>query len=721
MSDVRDLRVRPDLLYVASGWNTLVTDVHGRVTGTEPQGFFARGTRVLSRERVTVDGREPVAFSTANSGAHAQLSYAELGDGERLPSRALYLSVERFLAAGLRSRFTVLSWAAEPHEVELRVAVAADFADTEEADRGHRRQHGDVLEKWDSETRELRLTYAHPDLDLAVAVRAEAAEPVRYAEDAFTVRLRVPPGGSAAVDVVVEPVFDGRRLAAPPASYAETDEPAGRARSALAAELTRLRSTNLDVATAWATAVGDLANLPLGEAPGPAAPIAGLPIYQQIFGRDTLTVSWQALLAGPTMLRDSLRLNAAHVGRRIDDWRDEEPGKMLHQARHGPLSLLRVDPFTGYYGDYATEPDFLVFLGQYLAWTGDLDTVRELLPVARQVVQWLERYADLDRDGFLEYHTRSAAGVKNQGWKDSDTAIVDEHGRVVDNPIAPSELQGYHYAALRHGALALAAAGDRAFAAGLLARATALRRRFHPAYWMPEHGCYAMALGPDGQQVRSVNSNDGHLLAAGIVPTRLARAVADRLFAPDMFSGWGIRTLSAEHPAYNPFSYHRGSVWPVEAGTIALGLGRYGCWQHLHRLAEATFAAAALFEGHRLPEVISGLPRDAAHPHPGVYPKACSPQAWSASTIIAVVQALLGLRPVAPLRAVVVDPHLPDWLPDLHLEGVQVGGARFDLHARRRPGGSVSVHTRGDRITVIRQPPLQARRAPLSFGLRPGR
>lgn len=711
MRAVRDLRVRPDLLYVASGWSLLVTDVRGRISGKDPQGFFARSTRVLSCERVTADGQEPIAFSTANIGSHAQLSYAELANGEALPSQALYLTVERFVGEGLRSRLGVHSWADEPRQVQIRVELAADFADIDESEQGHRRQHGDVIEKWDADARELRLDYAHPGLDRAVAIRVETTGPVHYADNAVTVVLTVDPGESAVVDLVAEPVFDGRRLPAPPPTHTETDDPAGRARTTLAAELTRLRSTNLDVAAAWATAIGDLAALPLGEPAGPTAPIAGLPIYQQIFGRDTLTVSWQALLAGPTMLRDSLRLNAAHLGQRIDDWRDEEPGKPLHQARYGPLSLLGIDPFTGYYGDWATPPDFLVFLGQYLAWTGDRDTVRELLPAARRVLDWLDRYADLDRDGFLEYHCRSPAGVKNQGWKDSDTAVVDEHGRNVDNPIAPSELQAYHYAALRHGAFAFAATGDRAFAAGLVARAAALRRRFHPAYWMPEHNCYAMALGPDKRKVRSVTSNDGHLLATGIVPPRVAPMVARRLFAPDMFSGWGIRTLSSDHSAYNPFSYHRGSVWPVEAGTIGLGLARYGCVDELHRLAEATFAAAALFEGHRLPEVISGLPRDESHPHPGVYPQACSPQAWSASAIIALIQALLTLRPAAPLRTILVDPYLPDSLDDLELHGVQVGGATFDLAVKRRRNGRLAIQTRGDRITVIRQPTLHARRA----------
>jgi glycogen debranching enzyme len=711
MSRVHDLRVRPDLRYLANGWSTLVTDAHGRIRGTGPEGFYAHNLRVLHRERLTVDGREPVAFSTAGVGAHAQLSYAELRCGETLPSEGLYLTVERFVGAGLRSRLTVHSWAAQPTQVEVRLELGGDFADSEEIEPGPRRQCADVVEEWDPGSNELRLVYTHPDLDRAVSIRVETPVPVAHAAGELSLTLPVEPGGRAGLELVVEPVFDGHRLPAPAGRYTETDDVAGRARAALDRELTRLRTTNLTVATAWAAAVDDLAILPLGQPPGPAAPIAGLPVYQEFFGRDTLTASWQALLAGPTMLRDSLRLNAAYVGRRVDDWRDEQPGKLLHQARFGPVSTLGIDPYDAYYGDWAAPVDFLVFLGQYLSWTGDRDTVRDLLPAARAVLGWLARYGDEDGDGFLEYRRRSAAGGKNQGWKDSDTAIVDEYGNDVDNPVASSELQGYHYAGLRQAAFVFAACGEPRTAARLLARARALRRRFHAAYWMPERGSYALALGPDGRQVRSVGSNDGHLLASGIVPDRLGRVVARRLFAPDMFSGWGVRTLSADHPAYNPFSYHRGSVWPVEAATIGFGLARYGCFADLHRLAEGLFAASALFDGGRLPEVLSGLPRDADHPHPGVYPQSCSPQAWSASSIVALVQALLVMRPVAALRTVAVDPHLPDWLPDLHLLGVQVGGATFDLRVRRGRRGRVRVDTTGDRVTVLRQPTWQTRRS----------
>ncbi|HEX2075211.1 MAG TPA: glycogen debranching N-terminal domain-containing protein [Geodermatophilus sp.] len=728
----RDVRVRADQLMVPSGWSLLVTDPLGRLPGDGASGFYVDDTRVLSRERIVVDGREIAPFSCARVGSHALVSHVELGDGETLPPRALYLGLERFVGPGLRTRLRFDSYSDEPVTLPVCLELDADFADADEADQGRRWQCADVVRTWDDERRELLLRYDEPRLDRAVTVRVVRGEP-RAAATALRFDVALPPRASATVEYVVEPVFDGRRRSAPPASFdeagdtrhgGEPGDPAARARATVRAEATRLTTSHLDVATAWRTAVDDLAALALGEPPGPAAPIAGLPLYQQIFGRDTLTASWQALLATATPLRDSLRLNAAWVGRRIDDWRDEEPGKLLHQARRGPSTALGHDPLTAYYGDWATVPDFLVFLGQYWAWTADLDTVRELLPVARQALRWLELYGDLEGDGFLEYDTRSPRGVKNQGWKDSDDAIVDEHGKVVANPLAASELQAYLYAAQRHAAVVLAACGDRAYAATLWRRSDRLQRRFDDAFWRPDQHCYAMALDAGKRQVRSVSSNDAHLLVAGIVPRTKGPAVARRLMAADMFSGWGIRTLSADHPVYNPFSYHRGSVWPVEQGTAALGFARYGCWEELHRLAEGFFAAAAVFAEHRLPETIAGLPRDAAHPFPSIYPKSCSPQAWSASAVVAMVQALLALRPAAPARAVLVDPHLPAWLPELTLTGVQVGGTTATLHARRRRDGSTRV-----RITdatgplwVIHRPTRQAARVrtPLPRGTRRG-
>jgi hypothetical protein len=356
MTTTRDLRVRPDLLYAASGWNVLITDVHGRVTGADPHGFYARNTRVVSQEQVTVNGRSPQVFSMANIGVHAQQSYAILDHNDDLPSTATYLVTEHFLGEGMRTRLTVLSYADRPRTWAMRVAFDGDFADIDDVQSGQSRQSADVQSHWDDATGQLTLRYLHPRLDYAVLIGGQPAEVHYVDKNTFEAELRVPPRGSASIEFTIEPVLDGVLMPAPAAVFSEPADTAAQARARLSQELAKVRTTNLDVAAAWQTAVFDLARLPIGEPAGPTTPVAGLPIYQQIFGRDSLTVGWQSMLAGPSMLRDSLLLNASLIGTSIDDWRDEEPGKLLHQARHGPVSQLGLDPFTAYYGDWSTAP-----------------------------------------------------------------------------------------------------------------------------------------------------------------------------------------------------------------------------------------------------------------------------------------------------------------------------------------------------------------------------
>ncbi|MDQ2744446.1 MAG: hypothetical protein M3Z66_19440, partial [Chloroflexota bacterium] len=503
-----------------------------------------------------------------------------------------------------------------------------------------------------------------------------------------------------------EPIFDGVRHPAPTRVFRQSAASLGPLRTHLADEPPRLLTSNPTVARAWETAVADLAELPLGASAGPAAVAAGIPAYQQLYGRDTLFTGFQALMAMPTLLRDALRAHAHLQGTTVDNYYDEEPGKMFAQVRDGPYSVLGLDPQHHYYSDYAAQGDFLTMLGQYLAWTNDLDTVRELLPAARKLCDWFREYGDLDGDGFLEYVTRSSRGVKNQGWKDSPTAIVYEDGRIVPNPIATCEIQAYWYAGLRQATLAFLSAGDWRYALDLWRQSEDLKRRFDRAFWMEERGFYALALDPEKRQVRSIASNAGQLLATGIVPVEKGRRVARRMMQADMFSGWGIRTLSADHVAYNPFSYHLGSVWPAENGTFVFGFARYGCWEQAHQLAEGLFSLTDLFVENRLPEDVGGFPRDELHPHPGIYPAANEPQAWSDGMIVMTVQALLGLRAFAPLHLLLIDPHLPEWLPDLRLEGLRIGDARVDLGFRRTFGGSTvyRVGKREGRLLVVRQP-----------------
>jgi glycogen debranching enzyme len=707
------LRGRAEQIYVYSGRSVLITNLRGQVTGAGSEGFHVDNTRVLSLDRLIVNGAEPKAVAVSAVGADAMLAYQEVVAGDDDEDRSVFIEQSRFVGEGLVTRLRVTNYA-RSGGTRLRFAwrLAADFADTDDTERGERRFQTEVDCVWDAASTRLTMRPTDSRLEMAVALRLDGSA-ADWDGQALGFELAVPARGSAEVALTVEPSFDGQQRRAPIAAFAAPRAGLAKVRDALAAEAPTLRSSNGAVERAWRTAVADLASMPLGLPEGPAAPIAGLPLYQQFFGRDTLTIGWQALPALRTPLRDALRANAAWQGRRIDDWLDEEPGKMIHQARWGPVSRLGLDPFTRYYGDWATVPDFLIMLGQYLAWTADLETIRELLPAARSALDWLERYADLDRDGFIEYRTRSRAGVKNQGWLDSDDAVVDERGEVVPNPIATAELQAYAYAALQQAAVVFAACGDIGYGAELLQRARRLRRAFDRRFWVAAEGTYAMGLGPSGEQIRNVASNAGHVLAAGLVPAGRGRAVAHRLMAPDMFSGWGIRTLSSKHPAFNPFSYHRGTVWPVEQATIGFGFARYGAWGELDRLAHGFFDVSELFGEGRLPEVVGGVQRDAEHPHPGIYPDSCEPQGWSSSAVIQMVQALLGMVAVAPARLLIIDPHLPEWLPDLRLEGLTVGSTRVDLSFRRTPSGRTrfEVSRREGALMVVRQPPPQAAEA----------
>jgi glycogen debranching enzyme len=705
------LRARGDLHFAYSGRSVLVTDLVGSIRPGGKQGFFVDNTRVLSHDELSIEGQPLIPVSASPVGGHGFFAYWEVPESPGIPKDSLYVEAARLVDEGMREEVRVTNYAPEQARFDLRIELAADFADIEEAEHGRRQQDAPISTSWDPATQELCFRYLHPQLDRAVAITVERSPAeVRYEDGGLILPLTLAPKDTAVVVLRVEPIFDGARRPAASRAFGEAHTPLERLRRQLRDEMPVLTTTNATVARAWRTAIEDLPSLVLGLADGPATPSAGMPIYQQFFGRDSLTIGWQSLLATPTLLRDSLLANAAWQGRERNDWLDEEPGKMLHQARWGPLSALGINPFTRYYGDYATAPDFLIMLGEYLAWTNDRDTVRSLLPAARKALAWLTRHADLDGDGFIEYVKRSSAGVKNQGWKDSDDAIVDVGGSIVENPIATSELQAYWYVGMQMAAFALFFLGHRLEALRLLGSSLALRRRFDQAFWMESDDFYAMALGPDKRQVRSISSNTGHLLATGIVPPRKARRVARRLMRPDLFTGWGIRTLSSEHAAYNPFSYHRGSLWPVENGTFAFGFARYGCWDELHRLAEGIFASTELFVDNRLPEVIGGLPRDREHPHPGIYRKSNEPQGWSASMIVLTLQALLGLHPIAPLGLLLIDPHLPRWLPDLELEGIRIGRSKLDLRLWRDADGRTHyrVPGRSGAVRVIRQQPPEA-------------
>jgi glycogen debranching enzyme len=437
---------------------------------------------------------------------------------------------------------------------------------------------------------------------------------------------------------------------------------------------------------------------------------AGVPLYQSLWGRDALTAAWQAsVFDRAELLGDTLRRLARLQGNTHDPLRDEEPGRILNQGKMDPLSRLGDGPFARSYADYASPFDFVIGLGYRWALTGQRDEVEAHLSAALRVLEWARRYGDRDGDGYLEYLTSSPQGPTHQGWKDSENAIVDERGRQVSPPIAPCEVQGYWYTSLQIVAVLSAVTGNAEASRELWREADALKARFNRDFWMEREGFIAFGLDAEKRPIRALTSNAGHCLATGIVSDEHVSRLARRLFEPDLFSGWGIRTLSTDNPAYNPLDYHLGSVWPVENGTILFGLRRYGLNERAEQLARALYDLARLWPGGRAPECVGGYGR-AEYAHPGVYPRANAPQTWNQSVLPILVQSLLGLVPFAPLRLLLVDPVLPAWLPEITVRNLRVGEAAVDLRFwRSRDGRSHHevVEATGS-LKVVRQAWLQS-------------
>ncbi len=708
----------------------------------DPAGLYDYDTRVLSRFRLTVDDRPPVLLSAATPEADTLVARFRVpiegghADGPVLPEDALDLELERRIGGGLLDRWTIHNRSAVPWHGRLRLEVDADFADIAEVG-SERRQKGEITAREGPRSLELRYEARRDGKRFQRGVRVRvlpgrgtgaAAEgnslDVNASDAGMDMRARLAARGSLQVRVRVSSRVDGR--------WRSPDLPeddaivSTRARQRAAWRISRLRVEGAErlrlpiersLDDLFALRNQDLeADLLVGPS-GSRRPgwivNAGVPTFTGFFGRDALTAGWQAAMAGPAALRGALEVAAATQATQDDPWRDAEPGKMLHELRRGPLAMLGISPRDAYYGSQTTPAMFVIVLSELWHWTGDDRVLRRFREAALRAIEWAE--STMDERGFVTYLQRSPGGLANQGWKDSDEAIRHADGRLAGAPMATVEEQAFHHLALQRLAEILIVLGDDGAADALLDRAAALRTRWHEAFWIPREGYYALALDADGRQVASITSNPGHALAAGLVPQEHARLVADRLLSSELFSGWGVRTLSQDHPSYNPLAYHLGAVWPVESATFALGLKRYGLDDHLERLASGLLEAAAASPDGRLPEAITGHRRE-----PGVgptpYPNACSPQAWSASSVVQTLQLLLGLYPFASLHTLaVIRPRLPRWIPEVTLRNLRVGRAIVDLRFTRNADGSAShkvLRKNGTLVIAPAGPPSNAKGTP---------
>jgi glycogen debranching enzyme len=715
--------IRPASSIAASGYTVLVCGPDGAIERPE-HGLFDFDTRILSRHVLKLGGKRPryVGACVADAGRWSStLVVGQDGgtpEGPRLPQDALAVHVERAAGCGMSETITVRNESMVEVTTRLELELDADIVDVLRTPTGT--PAPDVTTTWDPATTTLSIVGAHRHADRidrrGVAVTVEppptAVRPVpgRPTARRFVHRLAIAPGGAAEISLVYASLVDGAWRT--PADAAGRDA----LREDWRAQRTRIETGEALVGPAAERAADDLLTLrnwELEPSPDGSAWVvnAGLPSFTGYFGRDTLTAAFQAAMLGPEPIRGALEIAARTQGQIADPWSESEPGRMVHEMRRGPLSMLDIRPHRAYYGSQTTGSMFVLALSELWHWTGDDDILLRHRGAALDAVDWAENLGDRDGDGFLEYHRRNPDGLKNQGWKDSDEAIRYPDGRIVENPISPIEEQAFHYMALQRMAEILIALGDHpGRPAELLKRASRLRRSWHDTFWLPDAGYYAIALDSERQPVRTIASNAGHALGVGIVPAEVAPMVADRLLAADLFSGWGVRTLSSEHPSYNPFAYHLGAVWPVENATVALGFKRYGLDDHLDQLAEGFFAAVAECRDLRLPEALTGHDR-AAIPAPLPYPGSTSPQAWSSSAVIQFVQVLLGLYPFAPAGVLgLVRPRLPTWLPTITLHGLRVGRATVTLRFERRADGSArhTVVAQDGPLRIVELPPPNA-------------
>ncbi|HEY8491459.1 MAG TPA: amylo-alpha-1,6-glucosidase [Dehalococcoidia bacterium] len=689
---VDDIR---DALVVRENGLFLLTTPDGNVQPEDAArgfGLYYQDTRHLSAYDLSFHQRRPVVLlSTAALGFSAEQvltnPYMHSLEGRLLPRETVQVRRQRVISDVLEEIVRVTNYNAFPVSLDLVYRFAADFADIFEVRGWQRRERGELFP---AEAEPDRLTFRYRGTDGALRTTAVRFLPQPHSIDAQTgqvvFRVRLEPRESRTLSILVT-VND--RAAAPVSGtrFEAVSEQYRRWRE----RNTRVYSSNEIFNATIERALDDLRMLWNKAEDGAGYLAAGTPWFDALFGRDTLITSLQTLAFNPDIARSTLKVLAQFQGKTWDDWRDEEPGKILHELRFDELTRAGELPMSPYYGTVDATPLYVLLASEYWRWTRDDGLLRELRPVLEDALAWIDTYGDRDADGYVEYARRSTRGLLNQGWKDSGDAIIYEDGRLVRPPIALVEVQAYVYAAKRGMAELFRHWGEEDRAARLQAEAEQLRRRFNRDFWLPG-GYYALALDGEKRQAAAVTSNPGHALWCGIVTARRAGAVITRLMRNDLFSGWGIRTLSSDSPRFNPMGYHVGSIWPHDNSLIAMGMKRYGYEVELNEVATALFDAASAFDYYRLPELFVGSARS-GHQAPVPYPVACRPQAWAAGTMLLLTQAILGLAPDAPNgRLFIVRPRLPYWLDHVQVRGLHVGEGTVDLlYERRNNRTSVAI------------------------------
>jgi glycogen debranching enzyme len=670
---------------VLDGSTFVVSDRHGDMDAAPDQtyGFFFRDMRHLSRWRLTVNGRTPEVLSTDALEYYFAQFFLAPATGTIYENPHLSVARRRWVGDGLVERIEVENASRDVDEVVIEIEADADFADLFDV-KDHLPKKGERYRRVEGD--ELVLGYRREDFVRETRIFAEGAE---LSDHGLRYRLRIPPKGRWEATIELRLVTrredakaDPQRRGAKPklrANFRDWLEAAPKVSADPPVVTNTYRKSIIDLAALrFAPAEGsEHSTIPVPA--GATLPAAGLPWFMALFGRDSLLTSFQALPYLPELARTSLQVLAAMQGDKVDKFRDEEPGKILHELRFGEMAHFRERPQSPYYGAADTTALYLVLLDEYERWTNDGDLVRLLEQPARRALEWIDHHGDRDGDGYVEYIRGEETGLENQCWKDSWNSVQFQDGTIAAAPRALCEIQGYVYdAKVRAARLARTVWDDPALADRLTAEAAELKRRFNRDFWMPARDYFAIALDGQKRQVDSITSNPGHLLWSGIVDDDKIEPVVRHLMGPKLFSGWGIRTMAVGEGGYNPIEYHCGAVWPHDTSFIAAGLARCGRRQEASLLCQALFAAALHFQW-RLPEAFAGYDRKQTA-FPVEYPTACSPQAWASGAPLLAITTMLGLQAGDTLA---VDPVLPDAIRRLEVRGVLGRWGRADAAAER--------------------------------------
>jgi glycogen debranching enzyme len=722
----------------------LVSQENGDVSGEAGSGLYYQDMRYLSLFTLRINGEAPPLLNFSGyrnfMGTFQHTNdFLRLPGDVVLPPETISIRRSRFIHDGFHERIEIVSYNRSPVPLSLSLAFGSDFRDIFDV-RGFPRDKwgkllpildgGRLLLRYlglDGLARSTEVTFDRlPDgVDMVTPQppNGPAEEPgckasvVRVRSNHTTVEPAVailtwnfnlepdvplslsfhvmPTNGSVREDdqagLLAEGAVNPLRSRQPSAKAAQFDAGAEQMRASYQeweAQSTDFSTDYGDFNRVLRRSKYDLRVLsePAGEGYFPSA---GIPWYACPFGRDSIITALQTLSLNPLLALGTLRTLARYQGTREDPWREEQPGKILHELRYGEMARLGMVPHSPYYGSVDSTPLFVMLFVEMMDWLDDGRLYKELLPNVLRAVEWIDRYGDVDGDGLVEYvGTTSSGGILNQVWKDSGDSLQFPDGTFPETPVAAVEVQGYVYAAKLGLSRLLRRKGDNESADRLASEAETLKERFNSAFWMPDAGYFAQALDKDKRPVPTITSNPGHGLWCGIVDEEKARLTARRMMQPDMLSGWGLRTISEDSPSYNPMSYHNGSIWPHDNSIVVAGLKRYGCHEEANAIATQTVEAAQHFLYERLPELYCGFQRDYAYGSgPAEYPVSCSPQAWAAAAPFLMLQAILGLEADAAHSTLSLCPRLPTWLNSVQLRNLRVGDKRLDLQVERDGGG----------------------------------